>query len=306
MALRDVFSSGFFRAKYLIPAVAANAVALMAWFAVQGILSGGSAEPAPPTTVPAVAEPAVPRPSTVETPDETAPEAGVAAFPEVLVASQDINAGAMLVAEMVEWREWRESIDLNLAVIRHAIPIQAVLGAVAQRPLAAGTPIDWGGLILPGGPGFISAVIEPGMRAVTIEVDRATTGANIIYPGDRVDVIMVLGAGSENRGSPVMSWVAGGNPPPGANLGGAAQAIVRDVRVLAVGSTIFTLGRYGRPSLTSVGTVEPVPQPDGENYTLEVAPKDAERLALAASSGRLTLAIRNVSADAFEREVDAW
>jgi len=308
MALRDVFGLGFFRAKYLIPAVAANAVALMAWFAVQGILSGGSAEPAPQApqaTVPAVAEPTAPRPPTVETPQEPASERGVAAFPEVLVASQDISAGAMLVAEMVEWREWRESIDLNLAVIRHAIPIQAVLGAVAQRPVAAGTPIDWGVLILPGGPGFISAVIEPGMRAVTVEVDRATTGANIIYPGDRVDVIMVLGAGSENRGSPAMSWVAGvagGSPPPGANLGGAAQAIVRDVRVLAVGSTIFTLGRYGRPSLTSVGTVEPVPQPDGENYTLEVAPKDAERLALAASSGRLTLAIRNVSADAFERE----
>ena len=302
MALRDVFGSGFFRARYLIPAVAANAVALIAWFAIQGIVFDGGPESAPQDTVPVAAEPAAQGQSTVRPAGETAPEAAAPVFPNVLVARQEISAGVMLVAEMVEWREWREPIDFNLAVLQDAIPLQAILGAVAQRPFAVGTPIAWDGLILPGGPGFIGAVIEPGMRAVTIEVDRATTSANIIYPGDRVDVIMVLGASVGSSGSLAAGLAASVGGAQGPDLGGAAQAIVRDVRVLAVGSTIFTLGRYGRSSLTNIGTVEPTPRPEGENYTLEVVPKDAERLALAAASGRLTLAMRNVSADSVDPE----
>ena len=297
MAFRDVFGSGFFRARYLIPAVAANAVALIAWFAIEGFLSDGSGVASPQDTATVVAESSTQvQPAAIE-PGVTTPDPAAPVFPSVLVARQEISAGVMLIAEMVEWREWREPIDFNLAVLQDAIPLQAILGAVAQRSFTVGTPIAWDGLILPGGPGFIGAVIEPGMRAVTIEVDRATTSANIIYPGDRVDVIMVLAAGTgSTSGSLVAGLAANIGGPQGSDLSGAAQAIVRNVRVLAVGSTIFTLGRYGRTSLTNIGTVEPTPQPEGENYTLEVAPKDAERLALAAASGRLTLAMRNVSA----------
>ena len=113
------------------------------------------------------------------------------------------------------------------------------------------------------------------MRAVTIEVDRATTSANIIYPGDRVDVIMV----SAEQG-------------PGA----LAQAIVHNARVLAVGSTILSIGRYGSVNAIGGGLLEPAPRPAGENYTLELLPVDAERITLAANAGRLTLAMRSVNA----------
>ena len=270
MAFRDVLDFDFLRRGKAIPAAVALTIAAVAWFGVQSVFLGDDSDAAP-TPPPVKPVPASPPPQAV--PDVVVQAAPV--FPNLLVARRDLNSGVMLISELVEWREWREPIDLHMAVLQDAVPLQAILGSVTRRPYAAGAPIAWDGIITPGGPGFIGAVLLPGMRAVTVEVDRATTSANIIYPGDRVDVIMVT---------------AGDGPQV------AAQAIVRDVRVLAVGSTIFSLGRYGRVSLSKAGAIEQVAPPAGENYTLEVLPVDAERISLAANTGRLTLAMRSVSA----------
>ena len=269
MTIREILDSNFFRPRNLVAAGVAVALALVTWFGVGSLLT--NREP-PPSPAPAreIAQP----PAPVEA--EPAP-----VYPKLLVAKRDIKSGVMLVSDLVEWREWQYPIDLNLAVLQDTIPLQAVLGSVTRQSYAHGSPIAWDGIITPGGPGFVGAVLKPGMRAVTIEVDRATTSANIIFPGDRVDVIMVM-----------------------TGEAGVSQAIVRDVRVLAVGSTIFSLGRYGRVSLSKAGAIEPVAPPAGDNYTLELLPVDAERIALAVTAGRLTLAMRSVAdAPAYELDV---
>ena len=282
MALRDFLEVGSFRRSKAIPAVLALVIAGFAWLGVQSLFAGDAPQQAEPPV--AVQEPERAAPDTVTAaPEETADSGGQSAhqpvesppvYPNLLLATRDLKSGVMLTSELVEWREWVEPIDLNRVVLQDAVPLQAILGSVTRRTYAAGTPIGWDGIITPGGPGFIGAVLAPGMRAVTVEVDRATTSANIIYPGDRVDVIMV----SAQQAAEAL-----------------AQAIVRDVRVLAVGSTIYSLGRYGKVSLTKAGAIEPVAQPAGENYTLELLPADAERVALAVNTGRLTLAMRSVN-----------
>ena len=283
MAVRDILESDSFRHGKAIPAAIALLIALVAWFGIQNFFFDETPEPASAASAEYQPSPG-PRPATqnrplpsqgkhlpVALPEMQAPPV----FPKLLVAKRDIQSGVMLISDLVEWREWREPIDLNMAVLQDAVPLQAILGSVTRQVYMEGTPIAWDGIITPGGPGFIGAVLKPGMRAVTVEVDRATTSANIIYPGDRVDVIMVtVGDGAL----------------------AASQAIVRDARVLAVGSTIFSMGRYGRVSLSKAGAIEPVAPPVGENYTLEVLPVDAERVALAVATGRLTLAMRSVAA----------
>ncbi len=273
MALADILDSGFFRPRNLVPAVLALVVGVVAWFGIRPALTGAGEDAPPQAAAVAPAPAAEPAP-------EPEPEP---VYPFVLVAKRDVQSGVLVVADLTEWREWRDPIDMNVAVVQDAVSLQAVLGAVTMRPFQGGEMFTWDGLIMPGSPGFITAVLDVGMRAVTVEVDRATTNANIIYPGDHVDVIMVTGADS------------------GA-LGAAAQSIVRGVRVLAVGSTIMALGRYGRTSLSSAGVIESVTPPAGETYTLEVTPKDAERISLAANTGRLTLAIRPIFAMPTGRE----
>ena len=253
-----------------LPIGGAVILAVVAWVGIGPMLSGGDDEPetvadAPPP----VAEPAS------EEEAEPEPEPPPPVFPEVLVANTEVVPGTLLRAESIEWREWRESVDPIAAPLRDVVSEDAVIGAVAIRTLRDGDMVTWDSVMMPGHPGFISAALTRGMVAVTVEVDRATTDANIIYPGDRVDIILTAES-------------AGG-------AGTSSSTIVRDSRVLAVGSTVLSLGRYGRPRLTESGGVAPVARPEGANYTVEVRPGDAQRLAAAATGGRLTLAMRSIN-----------
>ncbi|MCY4012157.1 MAG: Flp pilus assembly protein CpaB [Gammaproteobacteria bacterium] len=265
----------------MIPVAAAVVVGGVAWIGVGPMLSGGDDDgPAPAPQAEPEVEVVVAEPSATPGADRHPREE---VYPTVLVARNDIQPGVLLRADLVEWREWQGALDMSLAVVQDVVPLRAVLGAVTQRRFREGELVAWDGLLTPGHPGFTSAALEPGMRGVTIEVDRATTDANIIHPGDRVDVIMI-------------------SPAPDQEGGPAARTIIRDARVLAVGSTVLSIGRYGRVSLTQAGLVEPVPPPDGRNYTLEVVPADAERIAVATDTGRLTLAMRSIRATAAETD----
>lgn len=252
-----------------IPVAVAAVAALVAWVVLgTDLIMGGDDEPTDVAVAPAptaVAELAEPPPP---------PEPPVV-YPSVLVANRTIPQGVLLSEDLVEWREWRDAVDIDMAVVEGAVPLRAVVGAVTRDTFAAGAMVTWDGLLMPGHPGFISAVLAPGMRAVTVNVDSATTSARIIYPGDRVDVIMVSSA---------------------ARGGAASRTIVRDTRVLAVGEDVLSLGRYGTVSVVQAGEVLPARAPDGSTFTLEVPPADAERIAVATAVGHLTFATRSIRA----------
>ena len=286
MDIRYIWELIVYRRRRIIPAVVALLVAVVVWVSIQFLFfRQAPPEPEPAPQVQQVVQQAPPAPQ----PQQAAAQAPAsppvvempaasqdAVFPKVMVPKRDIQAGVMLTPDLVEWREWREEIDLDNAVLQDMQSAGAVLGSVTSKDYSAGAPLAWDGIISPGGPGFMGAVLEPNMRAVTVEVDRATTAARIIYPGDRVDVIMVA---------------------TGESIGAAAQAIVRDARVLAVGSTIVSMVRYGRPNLVEGATgVDMSQSMSGDTFTLEVTPADAGRIALAASAGQLTLAMRSASA----------
>ena len=252
----------------LIPAAVAVVLGGIAWVGIGPLLSEEDEEEPLPAAQPEA--PTAPGPAVVPPP---APEVPKAPPPAVLVANRDIPAGSMLDADWVEWRDQTDPVDITVAVVRNIVPLRAVVGGVTRRDFGIDELITWDGLLLPGHPGFISAALKPGQVAVTVEVDRATTDARIIYPGDRVDVIMM-----STTDAP------------------ASHTIVHDSRVLAVGADVLTLGRYGRVSLGEAGQVVPVDPPQGNTYTLEVPPTDAERIAVASTAGRLTLAMRPIRA----------
>ena len=254
----------------LLPAGVAIVVALLAWFGLQPLLFSDDA-PEPVAELDLL--PAEPVPDALPEP-EPVPKV----LPRVLVATTPIAAGVLLTADVVEWVEWGESLAgtevLSLAVVQDIVPLSAVTGTVTTKLFDAGAWITWDGLLAPGHPGFISAVLTPGMVGITVEADRATTSANIIYPGDRVDVIVTRSGDRESA---------------------VAHTVARGLRVLAVGSMVLSTGRYGSISLTSEGIIEPPPTPPGDNYTLEVTPRDAERVTLAGTIGTLTLSMRAVA-----------
>ena len=280
MALSDYFRPDLFRPRNLVPAGIAVVVAAAAWFAIRQI------QPDEPPPEPQEAS------APVEAPAPEAPPPEPEISPTVLVASRDIGRGVLLNMDLMEWKEWLEPVDLSRAVIKDAVPLESVVGAVTRRTITAGELITWENLVMSGMPGFVTAVLTPGHRAMTVTVDEATTRAQIIYPGDRVDLILVHSPGSGGVPSEV-----GGNDGP------ASQVIVRDVRVLAVGSATMDMNRYGTTSIAAGGVLQRPEPPSGETYTLEVSTLDAERIALAAVAGRLTLVVRPVAAVAVEETV---
>ena len=268
MALSDHFRPDLFRPRNLVPAGIAVVVVAGTWFAVRGMQPDASQMVAP---------------APVEATAPEAPPPEPATLPTVLVASRDIGANVVLTTELTEWREWHKPLDPSIATITDAVPFDSIMSATTRRDIAAGEPVSWEDLVNPtGNPKTVTGLLKSGYRAMTVSVDEATTQAQIIYPGDHVDVILVHSPGTGG----VPSEVEGGGGP-------AAQVILRDVRVLAVGSA--TIGTHN-PKDWGDFHLAGVSEPLGRTYTLEVSPWDAERMALATVAGRLTLVLRPMSA----------
>ena len=266
MALSDYFHPDLFRPRNLVPAGIAVVVLAGAWFAIREM------QPDAPEAAPAPVEASAPE----------APPPEPVTLPTVLVASRDIGTNVPLTPALIEWREWHEPLDRSAAIITEAVPLDSIMGTMTRRDIAAGDPVSWEDLVIPtSDPKTVTALLKPGYRAMTVSVDEATTQAQIIYPGNHVDVILVHSPGTGG----VPSEVGGGDGP-------AAQVIVRDVRVLAVGSATVDMQRT-----MILDDVFPLSEPlSGKTYTLEVLPLDAERMALATVAGRLTLVLRPMSA----------
>ena len=109
--------------------------------------------------------------------------------------------------------------------------------------------------------GGVSAVLKPGMRAIAVKGDKVIGLSGFINPGNRVDVIVTV---EEPKTKKIKSKI-----------------FLENVEVLATGTQIEK-NEKGEPMPVDV-------------YTLEVNPEQAEKVALAASEGRLQFALRGVT-----------
>jgi pilus assembly protein CpaB len=177
----------------------------------------------------------------------------------VLIAAQEVQARSRIVDTMFR-TEMRPATSLEPDSLSN--PNQAI-GSLALVTIPAGaqlTSSDIGSNV-----SFALPVrLQPGMRAVSIPVDRVKGVSGMILPGDRVDVIAIPPA------------QAGNGPPP------KAVTIFRGIRVLAVGSTLENAVATPGPDEQTAATV-----------TLEVNPKQADLLAWADSNSTLRLALRS-------------
>ena len=111
----------------------------------------------------------------------------------------------------------------------------------------------------------ISELIPPGMRAVALHVTEDSAVANLIRPGDKVDVLIVSNASKAVQvGSRLF--------PPA-----EAVTVLQNVPVLAVGENTVGGGSSGTAT---------------KNVTLVVSPRDAAMIALVRTVGEEYLSLR--------------
>lgn len=175
---------------------------------------------------------------------------------EVVVASRDLDAGALLASEDVHVVEWPASA---LPDGYSATPAE-VVGRGLLTSVAANEPLLSRKLALKEAGGGLPITIPPGNRAMSVKVDEVIGVAGFVLPGTRVDVLVTL------------DQMARQAEP-------RTQLILQNIGVLAAGQTTERdVG--GKPKTVAV-------------VTLLVTPEQAEKLALASTNGRVQLALRN-------------
>ena len=204
----------------------------------------------------------------------TPPPSRTAAAPQeqpakkVLVAKGNLPAGTFIKEEDVSWQKWpTDGVNENYLVDGQA-DISSVVGAVVRKGIVSGEPITEAQIARPGDRGFLAAVLTPGMRAISIDVNEPSSVAGLVFPGDRIDVLLnmqfVLEAadGGDSKYRPQTS-----------------ETVLENVRLLATDRNVNDI-EHNPKKLNTV--------------TIELTPKQAEMIKVAASMGGLSLSLRGL------------
>ena len=145
----------------------------------------------------------------------------------VLVAAQNLAVGTFVQTESLRWQEWPDIGTPETYLVRGASDQADLVGAVVRRPLTIGQPITADSVVKPGARGFLAAVLEPGMRAISVPIDEASGNAGLILPGDHVDVILT------------QTIEIAGDPAGSRRV---SETVLQDARVIAMGRRLTTEG----------------------------------------------------------------
>src|SRR3569623_238376 len=198
------------------------------------------------------------------------------AHDQVLIAKADIGIGERLGVSNLEWQDWPQNTLQPGYITSSGTPnaIDQMKGAVARFELFPGVPIQQNKLVR-ADQGYLSAVLDKGMRGVSISVAAEAASGGFIVPNDHVDVILTR-AGATGQTSDVL---------------------LSNVRVLAIGTR---LGETGKTGGTDDGSQQAGEGPKSQVFaggalaTLELDPVQTETIINAPSLGRLSLALRSI------------
>jgi pilus assembly protein CpaB len=137
----------------------------------------------------------------------------------VLTAAKEILAGSLLKPGDLSSKEVSINAVPAGATMDNDDERRGLIGAMMRRSLTAGEAIHLTDALRPGDHGFLAAVLKGDMRAVTVAIDATTGTAGLIWPGDRVDLIL-----TQTINDPAL--------PAGRRV--VAETVVSDSRVIAI------------------------------------------------------------------------
>ena len=207
----------------------------------------------------------------------------------VLVAKQTLEAGRFVRAEDLRWTAWPKDGVADGYVVEGEVPkgikpapadggkpnthgMAMFNGAVVRARITAGEPVTALKLVQPGERGFLAAVLKPGKRAVSVPVNATTGIAGFIFPGDQVDVIFIGQMRLETRRGD-----AEGSKVKKIEF---SETLLSGARVIAMDQKVEAGDGQAKVAKTA---------------TLEVTPKQAEKVALALKMGGVSLSLHSLA-----------
>ena len=187
---------------------------------------------------------------------------------DILVARSDIGMGQTVSAQDIQWQAWPASASSSNFIRKIDRPdaIEALAGSIARTPFVVGEPVREAKLVKAKGSGFMAAILPAGMRAISTEITAETSAGGFILPNDRVDVILSRRDKEAEKSGSGETQVS--------------ETILSNVRVLAIDQNVEE--KNGQKVVV------------GKTATLELAPNQAETLALSRQQGTLSLALRSI------------
>jgi pilus assembly protein CpaB len=182
----------------------------------------------------------------------------------IVVASKPLRFGMELQRGYLREIPWPEG-SLPAGAFAKIDTVLSEGKRVVLAPVEVNEPVLAVKITGPGQRATLSALVQPGMKAVTIRVNDVEGVGGFVLPGDRVDVVMTrqLDKGTASN-----------------------EVVLQNVRVLAIDQHADT--RSDKPSIAKA-------------VTLEVDTRDAQKLWLAASVGNLSLLLRKAGEVAEEK-----
>jgi pilus assembly protein CpaB len=186
---------------------------------------------------------------------------------QVLVVSKELKAGSFVLEDSLKWQPWPEEGTTDLYAVKGQRDVKDFVGAVVRTAIMPGQPITDRQIVHPGDRGFLAAVLKPGNRAVSVPVDTTSGISGFIFPGDKVDLILTAKFNSKNsEGENRQRHIS--------------KTMLSGIRVLAI----------DQKTESKNGEVSPA-----KTVTLEVSPKQAEKVAIGMSMGSLSLSLQSLA-----------
>ncbi|MEZ8305350.1 Flp pilus assembly protein CpaB [Vibrio splendidus] len=171
----------------------------------------------------------------------------------VVVASQEIEAGTIIEEQYLTTK----LMEVDWINENNYSDKTELLGKVVANTIYAGEVLHKLRFTVPGEGSTLAALIPENKRAVTIRVDDVIGVAGFLLPGNKVDILNTVSYGKNSA---------------------ATQTVLKDIKVLAVDQTAKT--KENSPIIVRA-------------VTLEMTPKEAEKLLTAKSKGSIQLTLRN-------------
>jgi pilus assembly protein CpaB len=176
----------------------------------------------------------------------------------IAVAAKNLPTGSRLTEKDVKLVAWpsKNQVPGAFTKVESVVNRGLISGVVENEPLTESklAPLSSGAGLPP--------TIPPGMRAMSVKVDEVVGVAGFVVPGTRVDVVVTMKR-LPNSEQPM------------------SRTVLSNVLVLTAGTKFDQeQAKGGEPQKSTV-------------VTLALLPADAERIALAASEGKISLGLRN-------------
>lgn len=172
----------------------------------------------------------------------------------IVIAMQPLGFGTPLTRDNIQEVPWASSV-IPEGAFSSIEELTKEGQRVALTQIAKNEPILSGRITGPGQKASLSALIEPGMRAVTVRVDDVRGVAGFIMPGDRVDVALTR---TDDHNS-------------------FTDVLLQNVKVLAIDQLVNERQEHAQVA---------------KAVTLEVTTQQGQKLVLASGAGTMSLILR--------------